>query len=133
MNLAWQRAKVVWEKENPDKSFDTLVSRYLTQGGIVWSSPEQFLLACPVVIHEDGTAMHDEELGDTWLIHLAALAEPAPKPDAVLAAFVRLAPRPLPWVAWHRRRSKRLHRHAWERVLTHIDRMPAPPAYEHVR
>lgn len=135
MNLAWQRAKTLWESQNPGSSFDILLSRYITQGGMVWSCPEQFLLACPVVVHSDESLTHDAELGDTWFIHLAALATNAPAPSEMLSAFVRLAPRPLPWVAWHRPPSKRLHRHAWERVVAHLPTVPhrSLPRHEYLR
>lgn len=132
MQPAWQRAKQQWETANPGQSFDGLLTTYVAHGCVVWSCADEFLLACPVRLDE-GRLVHDPELADTWFIHLAAVSDANPKtPSQLLSTFTRLAPRPLPFVAWHRRQSKRLHRHTWEQVQAIIHRS-TPSLHEHHR
>lgn len=118
--LPWQRAKAQWEAENPTSDFGALVSRYMAHGGIVWSSPESFLLASQVMVASDDEVVHDTESGDTWYIHLAATSDRRLEPAELLETFVRLAPKPLAWVAWHRLPPKnvKLQRHPWKAVAS---------------
>lgn len=117
MTFAWQRAKEVWQQDNAE-AFEVLLGRYMAVGALVWSSPEEFFLALPVRVRSDGELRHDDVAGDTWFVHLAALAVSAcGRPSAFLERFLARAPYELPWVAWHRRQSKRLHRYRWSTLV----------------
>lgn len=127
---AWQVAKVKYEADHPGKSFERLLGAYIAQNGFVWSSPKSFLLAAKVQVREDGHVEQSDQ-GDTWFVHLAALTHPAQEAREMLREFLRLAPHPLPWVAWHRAKSPGLHRYPWSRV-EQLSRNPVTH-YEHVR
>lgn len=132
MRYAWQIAKQTWESQNPGKSFETLLGRYVAEGGVVWSEPSSFLLGCRVSVEHDGSLRHDPEQGDTWLVHLVATTSPALEdPKQVLRQFMRLAPHPLEWICWHRRKSKRLHLHPWNRCAAWAGLEPARTLTHH--
>lgn len=116
--LPWQTAKRVWESQNPGMSFEMLLGRYVAVGGVVWSSPDRFVLALPVSLDRTQNMVHDPDHGDTWFLHLAAQSGGRSRSCDVLRGFMALAPHPLPFVAWHRRQSKRLHRYPWARVAS---------------
>lgn len=122
MTFAWQRAKSAWEEQTQSMSFETLLGRYVAEGCLVWSTPQEFLLACPVVVAADGSLTHNPERADAWYLHLAALADPVASLSDLVATFLRVAPHPLKWVVWHRARTRKLHRHSWEVAVQQAQR-----------
>jgi hypothetical protein len=125
MSMAWQLAKSAWESQTRTMSFETLLGRYVADGGVVWSTPKEFLLACPVVVAADGAMVHSAPRANAWFVHLAALADAAQSPGGLVATLTRVAPYPLPWVVWQRARTQKLHRHTWEAVMKQAQKFTA--------
>lgn len=121
MTWAWEIARQVWRRGNPDGDFGALVVNYLRSGGYVVAFPDVFVLAASAVWRvEDGVPsvhMANPDDADTWFVHLAAVS-----PDFgggqshPVAAFLRLAPFRLPFAAWHRRGQGLLRRYSTDRL-----------------
>lgn len=108
---AWSRADAWWAAANPDCTLAKLVGRYIAQGHYVWCSPDRFVLAAEVELRwgdGGGVEFAATESPDAWYVHIAATAERVGMGAA--RAFLSLAPRPHPWVVYHRRGSLRVIR-----------------------
>lgn len=122
MSLAWQIARETWYRDGAKDSFATLLANYLREGGYTVAFPEFFVLAMPSCWHDgDLRTEPDPAKADTWFVHLAAMT-----PDFIakglnpVAAFLRLAPFRLPFVAWHRRGQGNLRRYSTARLLARV-------------
>lgn len=118
MILPWQRAKRAFEAVCSRGTFEELLGRYVAEGGYVWSSPEEFLLAIPCRRLHRGGLVTDHEKPDVWFVHLAAVSPPRRMSASLIARFQSLAPRPLPWVAWNRRGGS-LRFYRWDQLAAH--------------
>lgn len=100
-------------------SLSALLGHYIRTGGYVWSSPTEFILACPVRIDAaTGTMTHTDDNPDTWFVHVAASGI-----GGAVRRFLSLAPYTLPFVAWHRgaKGDSRLRRYPWRSVAKHCN------------
>jgi hypothetical protein len=116
---AIQRAAKAYATQFPGRSFDELVGRALQQGAHVVAFPDLFIIAVPSSL-QDGRWTHDDLDPNTWFIVLAATSGSDTfwdyrAPAAVLTAFMGLAPKALPYVAWQRRGSG-VRVYPWERL-----------------
>jgi len=118
MMLPWQIAKDYWQAHNPCQPFEVLLGRYVSGGGYVWSSPDFFILGFKARIEVAGKPEQDMD-GDAWFVHLAASA-PGKRGVDCLKEFMRLAPEPLPFVAFHRRGDWKVYR--WDRLSEILNR-----------
>lgn len=108
--LPWQRAQAWWRKHNPRTPFAVLIANYLRGGHYLWNSPTEFILAASA--RWDGRRLRTGGEPNAWFIHLAASSVGI---GLDIAAFLRLAPRPLPWVCWERRGVLRAFR--WDSLV----------------
>jgi hypothetical protein len=75
------------------------------QRGYVFSSPTEFV-----------AALDTEHQGEmAYLVYIAAGGS-----GHVLGRFLRYAPRPKPWVIWHRRNEARPRVFAWDKLMKKI-------------
>lgn len=118
MKLPWQIAKEYWQENNPCQPFEVLLGKYISNGGYVWSSPDFFILGFKAVIESVGEPRPDSE-GNAWFIHLAATS-PRKRGVSFLSEFMRLAPEPLPFIAFHRRGKWKVYR--WEKMEEMLNR-----------
>lgn len=92
---AWQRIS-----DSGEAGFAAMIGAFL-RTGFVYAGDDAFILAQP-------------QNGDTWWVHLAA---------GDLTRFLDLAPYPLPWVAWQRKGTGKVHVWSWENFRKHINRI----------
>ncbi len=104
----WQKAKAWHEEHNSTETFEELLGWHLS-AGVVYSSADAFMLAREV--HWNGEAVDDGE-PNAWLVELAAVSDRA---DA-FGRFMRVVPRPQPWVLWSRRGESRIRAFRWEHL-----------------
>lgn len=117
MSLAWEIARDRWRADGATEPFGGLVANYLREGGYTVAFPEIFVLAMPVAFRDGGMVSGTPDV-DTWFVHLAAMTpEFLAKGANPVAAFLRLAPFRLPFVAWHRRGQGTLRRYPTDRLL----------------
>ena len=101
----WQKAKQ-WHEDHSTEPFEAILGWHLS-AGVVYSSPDAFMLAREV--YWNGEAINDGE-PNAWLVELAA-----GNADA-FGRFMRVAPRPQPWVLWSRRGESRIRAFRWEHL-----------------
>lgn len=118
MNLAWQIAKQEHERWS-QKPFEALLGEYIARGAYLHITPEVFIMAFPAVM-EDGKPVQSGLDADTWFVRLAATHEGCRDFVKPLAEFMGLAPFTLPFVAWYRRGSQRVHRYTWDRAWAKV-------------
>ena len=125
--MPWQRARDAFEQMaaqeygEPELKFERLVGAYIREGGYLWSSPHEFILAVPARIGDGGRVIRVDldQSPEAWFIHLAATTVPAKAGvnRDVIRQFMRLAPQPLPIIAYHR--GPRLVLLPWTRFRHH--------------
>lgn len=116
---AIQRAKEEYETRFPGRTLDELVMRAIEQGAHLVIYPDLFIVASQSTLTDDGW-VQDDRHPNTWFITLAATSGSElfwhyQTPATMLARFMRLAPQPLPFVAWQRRNG-RIRVYHWERL-----------------
>lgn len=102
----------LWKTQTPFPWADLIDTA--AQAGVLVCTPEMFLAAMPDIREEAGQTLSPlqyPEEADCWHVWIAA-----GRPDA-MRTLARLAPKPLPWVTWHRR--DRLVSLKWETVIRH--------------
>lgn len=112
--LAWQEAKKEHERWSK-KPFEALLGEYIAAGRYIYCTPEAFILAFPAVIR-DGLPEQAAAQADTWFVRLGATNEGCRDVLTPLGIFMGIAPFTLPFVAWYRRGSTRIHRYPWMRA-----------------
>lgn len=105
----WKIAKQWQEENDATLDFDQLVTWHLANG-LVFSNAGSFLVAKELHCNFDDKTLSDTEPRNCWFVRLAAST------DGKLSEFMRVAPYPHEYVAWHRRGGSELKIHRWETV-----------------
>jgi hypothetical protein len=113
----WQKAKAWHEEHNSTETFEQLLGWHLS-AGVVYSTPDAFMLARQVSWDEERqeVAINDDAPVNAWLVELAA-----GNADA-FGRFMRVVPRPQPWVLWSRRGESRIRAFRWDNLAKHTRR-----------
>ena len=109
----WQLAKEWHEDHNATETFEELLGWHLS-AGVVYSSPDAFMLAREVLWDaERDEVVNGGQGSNAWLVELAATAGGA----SAFGRFMRVAPRPHPWVLWCRRGEMRVRSFNWDKLI----------------
>lgn len=113
----WEQAVRAYKEDGSVVPFDRVLAAFLKQG-FVWSSPDTFVLGKRVV---KGAPLEEWLWGpdagaraDTWYVLLGA------GKGGGAEQFVRLAPEPLEWVAWHRKGRQDLKFWKWKALMRRL-------------
>jgi len=111
----WQRAKQ-WHDENViDETFEETLGWHLTHG-LVYSTPEVFLLARQVYWDAAAEDFTDDGEPNAWFVELAAAAGCANP----VREFMRVASRPQQWALWCRRNTFEIKAHDWAKLAKKV-------------
>jgi hypothetical protein len=111
--LPWQLAKAWHDEHIATETLEELLGWHLS-AGVVYSSPDAFMLAREV--HWDAQReeiVNDGQSPNAWFIELAATVGNA----NAFGRFMRVAPRPQPWVLWCRRGEMRVRAFNWDKLF----------------
>ena len=103
----WQRAKQWWDEHVAQETFEEALGRNLSSG-LVYSTPEVFLLAREVHWDAEREEITNEGERNAWFVELAAAGHANP-----VREFMRVASRPHKWALWCRHGSFRIRAHDW--------------------
>jgi hypothetical protein len=109
---AWERA-ARWQREHGSIPFEDLLGWHLVRG-YVWATPEVFMVAREEC-YDPGADEFVVGPRNCWFVELAAGTAGLP-----VREFMRVAPHPLPYVAWCRRNDGRLRKFSWERLAKKV-------------
>jgi hypothetical protein len=109
--LAWQRAKQWQDDHIATETFEETLGWHLSNG-LVYSTPQVFLLAREVHWDADAKEMRDEGERNAWFVELAASAGHANP----IREFMRVASRPQQWALWCRHNSFEIKAHDWAKL-----------------
>ena len=107
----WEKAKAWQDEHDATKDFWELLGEHLS-AGCVWNSPKVFLLASEARWNAEEQTFEPGE-ANCWFVRLAASAGHA---NAV-REFLRVAPKPHLWVAWHRRQQFEPRVYRWDKIM----------------
>jgi len=113
--LPWQRAKQWWDDHSTDETFEETLGWHLSSG-LVYSTPEVFLLARQVYWNAETEEMHDEGEHNAWFVELAA-ATGCGNP---VREFMRVASRPQQYALWCRHNTFEIKAHDWAKLLKKV-------------
>lgn len=106
----WQKAKKWWD-DHSTQDFWEVVGEHLS-AGLVWNSPDCFMLASPLRWNaEEKQFEHGEH--NCWFVTLAA----GTSGTNPIRECLRVAPRPHQYVAWCRRGSFEPRVYLWEKLI----------------
>jgi hypothetical protein len=111
----WQKAKQWWDDHLTDETFEEVLGWHLSQG-LVYSTPEVFLLARQVYWDAEERQMHADREPNAWFVELAA-ATGCANP---VREFMRVAPRPHQWALWCRHNNFTIKPHAWGQLARKV-------------
>ena len=107
----WQRAKQWWDDRSTDETFEETLGWHLSCG-LVYSTPQVFLLAREVRWEPEEQAMYDDGTPNAWFVELAASAGHVNP----VREFMRVASRPQQWALWCRHNSFEIKAHDWAKL-----------------
>ncbi len=116
--LAWEIARQ-WQEANCMTPFEEILGAHLSCG-LVHSTPEVFLLAqeCHWDAEKSEIRNQKSEIPNAWFVELAAGTCHNPVKE-----FLRIAPRPLPFVLWCRQsrgRKHDIHSYRWSHLARRV-------------
>jgi hypothetical protein len=108
----WQKAKA-WQDAHSTQDFWQALGWHLSSG-LVWSSPNAFMLAhevfwCP----ERQEVVHDETRRNAWFVVLAGGAIGA----GAVGELLRVAPHRHEFALWSRRGESRVRSFNWDKLI----------------
>ena len=109
--LPWQRAKQWHDEHVTEETFEETLGWHLTNG-LVYSTPQVFLLAREVHWDAEQKEMRDEGERNAWFVELAAAVGCANP----VWHFMRVASRPQRWALWCRHNSFEIKAHDWAKL-----------------
>jgi hypothetical protein len=112
--LPWERARN-WHDDNTTESFESLLAWHMAHG-LVFNTPEVFLLAHEVRYSPDTNTMTYDLPPNAWFVELAASVGHANP----VREFMRVATRPQEWAIWHRRNSFEPHAYLWSKLARRV-------------
>ena len=107
----WQRAKQWQDDHIATETFEETLGWHLSNG-LVYSTPQVFLLAREVHWDAEQKEMRDEGERNAWFVELAASAGHANP----IREFMRVASRPQQWALWCRHNSFEIKAHNWAKL-----------------
>lgn len=110
----WEKAKQWQEDNDATATFEELLGWHLSNG-LVYATPEVFLLASEVRWNAEEQRFEDGE-PNTWFVRLAAAVGRANP----VREFMRVATRPQQYAAWCRRGSFEPRVYSWEKLMKHV-------------
>jgi uncharacterized membrane-anchored protein len=111
----WQRAKAWHDDHVTDETFEETLGWYLTHG-LVYSTPEVFLLARQVYWDAEAEEMHDDREPNAWFVELAASAGHANP----VREFMRVASRPQQYALWCRHNQFEIRAYDWRKLARKV-------------
>ncbi len=114
--LPWQRAKA-WHDDNvTTETFEETLGWHLSNG-LVYSTPQVFLLAREVYWDADRQEVNDERADvNAWFVELAACAGDTNP----VRECMRVASRPQRWALWCRHNSFEIKAHDWAQLAKKV-------------
>ena len=109
--LPWQKAKAWWDDHSTDETFEETLGWHLSQG-LVYSTPQVFLLAREVYWDAAAEEMHDDREQNAWFVELATSARHANP----VREFMRVASRPQQYALWCRHNTFEIKAHDWAKL-----------------
>jgi hypothetical protein len=99
--------------ENSSVSFEEVLGWHMSCG-VVYVTPDVFMLAHEV--RWDGEELHEDGVANCWFIELSG----GSGRRSPFKEFMKVAPRRLEYVAWHKHGSTRPHVYGWEKFAVKI-------------